>query len=406
MASTINFHIHTTHSDGGNTTAEVVAMLKTAGVAAFAITDHDKVDGNIDAAVFAKEYGLTHINGVELSCCFADGEIGLNESWVVHILGFGINLELMRGKLEELEQKRHERLLELCSLLVADGYDIDFKQITQKGRIPDRKSISKELIRKGYAANDDECYAKILNIERYRPFARNKPTIKEGIDIIHTCGGLAVWAHPFGLTRGGKKDLNQSQVSELLKNMLVYGIDGMEVYYQNFTPEQISWLNSFANRYELYKTVGTDYHGLPVDLAVPPAYSELHRQDKIIFDIVAPDTGVLATLHKLTHMDNDEISYPDKNAYTYKTYHFKCKKCNWDGLGAETIDLTDVINFLGANCPECRELIEFIQFPSSRDVLRYGTLKDKRKYRKYMVEDERRTAKRGRFVTPPIRLQF
>ncbi|MDR3217095.1 MAG: PHP domain-containing protein [Clostridiaceae bacterium] len=82
MKSKVNFHIHTTHSDGGKTPAEVVALLKAAGVRYFAITDHDKVAGNIEAATLAKEAELEHINGIELSCCFADGEIGLDESFI------------------------------------------------------------------------------------------------------------------------------------------------------------------------------------------------------------------------------------------------------------------------------------------------------------------------------------
>jgi len=97
MSSTMNFHIHTTYSDGGNTPVEIMAMLKSAGVKFFSITDHDNIEGNVEAAALADEYGLRHINGIELSCCFADGEIGLDESWVIHILGYRIDLELMRG---------------------------------------------------------------------------------------------------------------------------------------------------------------------------------------------------------------------------------------------------------------------------------------------------------------------
>ena len=64
LNSSINLHIHTTYSDGGNTPAEVVAMLKSAGVTAFSITDHDKVAGNIEAAALAKKHGLNHISHI------------------------------------------------------------------------------------------------------------------------------------------------------------------------------------------------------------------------------------------------------------------------------------------------------------------------------------------------------
>jgi len=408
MTSTINFHIHTTYSDGSSTPAEVVAMLKKEGVTTFAITDHDTAEGNLEAAACAKECGLTHINGIELSCCFSDGEIGLDESWTVHILGLGINLELMKDKLEALENEKQERLHELFNSLVADGYNIELKKIAQKGKIPARKTIARALVNNAYASNADECYEKILNSERYRPFAKNKPSIKEGIEIIQACGGLAVWAHPFGVTRGGKKKLDQEQVYALLQKMREYGIEGMEVYYQKYTQEQISWLNFLAETFKLYKSVGTDLHNSPFEPPKRPEYAESRKLERFAFDIVEPDAGVEALVKKILkigeHDHEDEVSYPNKNVYTYKKYQFKCKKCSWEGLGAETIDLTDVINFCGANCPKCHSLIEFISYPSNKEVLRFGTAKDKKKAEGWIKEEERMKKEwdRQRKEYPPL----
>ena len=81
-------------------------------------------------------------------------------------------------------------------------------------------------------------------------------------------------------------------------------------------------------------------------------------------------------------------SYPNKNVYTYKTYPFVCRKCGWEGLGSETIDLTDVINYYGANCPKCRALIEFISFPTDAEMLEYGTEEEKTKVRIWQAEEE------------------
>ncbi|MDR2634596.1 MAG: PHP domain-containing protein, partial [Clostridiales bacterium] len=158
MKSAVNFHIHTTHSDGGKTPAEVVALLADAGVKYFAITDHDQITGNTAAASLATKYGLEHINGIELSCCFSNGEIDLDESWNCHILGLGIDMVKMRTELARIQIEKDAGLRELFDLLVADGYNIEIKRATVNGRIPARKAISRELINKGYAANGDECY--------------------------------------------------------------------------------------------------------------------------------------------------------------------------------------------------------------------------------------------------------
>ena len=394
MNPTINLHIHTTHSDGGNTTAEIVAMLKEAGVTAFAITDHDNIDGNFEAAKLAKKYRLTYISGIELSCCFADGEIGLDESWVIHILGYGFDFGLMREKLSELENRKHEQMLELFNLLVADGYNIELERISQDGKIPERTAISEELIRNGYAVDDNECFSKILNTDRYRAFAKYKPTIKEGIEIIHACGGLAVWAHPFDVTRGGKKDLTQEQVSELLFKMLKYECDGIEVYYQRYTSEQINWLNNNAESFWFYKTVGTDYHNVPVDLVdltKYPEYTEFKKRERIAFDVTLPDVGAEAILRRI--ISPNESSYPYKNVYSYHKYRFNCSACDWEGLGSETVEVGDIENSYGVGCPKCRVPIQFVSYPSNWQIIKYDTPERKDQARKWQAEDEARSAR-------------
>jgi predicted metal-dependent phosphoesterase TrpH len=302
MKSTVNLHIHITYNDGGNTPAEVVALLKAANVKTFAITDHDRVAGNIEAARLAAENGLNHINGIELSCCFADGEIGLDESWVCHILGLGIDIVKMQEKLHEIETEKDVRLHALFDLLSVRYPKIELKCVLVNGRIPARKAISKELINKGYAVSGDDCYEKILNTDRYRRFAKAKPSIKEGITVIHHCGGLAVWAHPFGATRGGKKEIAETQVTELFARMLSCGIDGLEAYYHKYSPERIRFIEALADRQDLVKSIGTDYHNSPFDEKLHPEYVELRKKESIIFNVdgIAPDERIVEILKRKT----------------------------------------------------------------------------------------------------------
>jgi len=258
MNNKINLHIHTTHSDGGNTPAEIIAMLKDVGVTTFSITDHNTVDGNMEAAALAKEHGLTHINGIELSCSFAGGEIGLDESWIIHILGYGFDLDLMRNKLAQLE---------------------------------------------------------------------NKPTIKDGIGIIHECGGFAVWAHPFCVYRGGKKELTEEQAYTLLFVLIHYSIDGVEAYYQHHTPGQIKWLSNHADTYGLYKTVGTDYHNAQVDLSMFPEYVDLGSRDILAFNAATPDSRAGAIIRRITGIN--EGGYCDKCPHFSFDSDFQCGAHFW-----------------------------------------------------------------------------
>jgi len=294
MKSNINLHIHTTYSDGGKTVAEIVDGLKMAGVKYFSITDHDDIRGNAEAVTLAKKHGMECCNGVELSCCFSDGEIGLDSSYVCHIVGLDFDLQKMQTECDGLLKYKCEKIRELFKALVADGYRLDEKAVFELTAVKRREKIGKELIAKGYAKTMNEAFENILNSKRYTAFAKNVPSIKETIDIIHDCDGFAVWAHPFGITRGGKKELTEAQVTELAKSLLTYGIDGLEVYYQHYAPEQIRFLESLANEHRLWKSVGTDYHGAPEDKIHDPAYAAKVRE-QLYFDVegITPDACIV-----------------------------------------------------------------------------------------------------------------
>ncbi|MCL2630783.1 MAG: PHP domain-containing protein [Firmicutes bacterium] len=297
MKSNINLHIHTAYSDGGKTVGEIVDGLKAAGVKYFAVTDHDTVEGNVKAAELAKKYGMKYCNGVEISCCFSDGEIGLDASYVCHIVGLDFDLQKMQTEVEKLLEYKCERIRELFKALVADGYNLDEEAVFELAAVKRREKIGKELIAKDYAQTMNEAFENILNAERYSAFAKNVPSIKETIDIIHACGGLAVWAHPFGITRGGKKDLTEAQVTEFAKSLISYGIDGMEVYYQHYTAEQIRFLEGIANEHRLWKSIGTDYHGAPEDKIFDPAYAAKVRE-QLYFEAegITPDACIVEAL--------------------------------------------------------------------------------------------------------------
>ena len=82
------------------------------------------------------------------------------------------------------------------------------------------------------------------------------------IKAIHQADGLAVLAHPFRYSRAGE---------ELVKAAAQRGMDGIEAYYgyRNSspwqpTPDRTQMAETLAQQYQLYKTGGTDTHGLDI----------------------------------------------------------------------------------------------------------------------------------------------
>lgn len=317
MRFSANLHIHTTYSDGGKAVAEVIDALKETDVKYFSITDHDQVRGNIEAAKLAKQYGLSHCNGVELSCCFSGGEIGLDATYVCHIVGLDFNLNKMQSELDKLSAFKTKKIKDLFKVLIADGYNLDDRNIFESVDI-ERKKIAKDLIAEGYAQNANEAFDKILNSQKYVEYAKNVPSIKEAIEIIHSCGGLAVWAHPFGVARGGKKELTEAQVTRLADSMVGYRIDAMEVYYQHYSVEQIEFLKALAEKYKLLKSIGTDYHDAPPDKVNDPAYAAKVRE-QLYFEKsgVFPDDKIIKTMIK---RNNCFYQYSEKESFEAKLF--------------------------------------------------------------------------------------
>lgn len=80
------------------------------------------------------------------------------------------------------------------------------------------------------------------------------------IESIHKAGGLAVLAHPARYRR---------PVKELIPLAVQSGIDGIEVYYAydnpkpwRSSPNETQQVKDITTRYPLYRTCGTDTHGL------------------------------------------------------------------------------------------------------------------------------------------------
>ena len=83
MNKTIDLHVHSTASDGTFTPMGLVAEAKRCGLAAFALTDHDTVDGVSEALAAGKASALEVIPGVELSTEYNGTEI--------HVVGLFID---------------------------------------------------------------------------------------------------------------------------------------------------------------------------------------------------------------------------------------------------------------------------------------------------------------------------
>ena len=80
------------------------------------------------------------------------------------------------------------------------------------------------------------------------------PNLKQVVEAIHDAGGVAILAHPYNYA----KELDPEK---LLKYVLEFGLDGVEVYHPSCSEDQREYLLNFAKKNNLLVSGGSDYHG-------------------------------------------------------------------------------------------------------------------------------------------------
>ena len=119
----IDFHTHTTCSDGQYTPEELVQKAAAAGICALAITDHDAVSGIARGKQAAKAFPQLQI--------FPGIEISAKENPQLHILGYGIDgenadLQAYITRNRTLRQGRRERML---AFLAEKGVPLTIEEV-------------------------------------------------------------------------------------------------------------------------------------------------------------------------------------------------------------------------------------------------------------------------------------
>lgn len=247
-----DLHTHTSTSDGILSPEELVDKAFQLGLAGIAVTDHDTVAGLSQAINQQQKYygSFEVIPGIEMNAEKDDCE--------VHILGYFIDYldDRLHTRLEELKTSRLNRAYEMVRKLRNMGYNITFEQISQiaKSDLIARPHIAQALVQNNDVFSIREAFDKLIGRGRPAYVPRYKFLPEEALNLIKAAGGIAVIAHP-GLIK------NQSLINEVI----AAGIQGIEVYYPDHTPEQIEKYEKLAVKHGLLMTGGSDYHGLSGD---------------------------------------------------------------------------------------------------------------------------------------------
>src|SRR6185295_18924987 len=107
----VDLHLHSNHSDGVLSPAELVDRVADAGVELMALTDHDTTAGLEAARSQCLQRGLRMLDGIEMSSTW--------RAQTIHVIGLGIdarNAALVEG-IDRLQVLRRSRLAALAERL-------------------------------------------------------------------------------------------------------------------------------------------------------------------------------------------------------------------------------------------------------------------------------------------------
>ncbi|BAH44994.1 conserved hypothetical protein [Brevibacillus brevis NBRC 100599] len=243
-----DLHTHTKASDGTCEPAENVRLAKEAGLAALAITDHDTVAGIPEAMEAARALGVEIIPGVEVS------SVGKGQD--IHVLGYFVPYEdpAFEERLFRLRETRHERNQLLIARLQELGIDISLEKVYRRKQGTDknigRPHIAEELMELGVVSTIAEAFDKYLGKGGAAYVNPPRITPQEAITMIKEAGGVAVLAHP------GLYDDD-----ELVQELIVFGLDGIEVNHPDNDEVQKMRYSKWAAQYGMVVTGGSDFHG-------------------------------------------------------------------------------------------------------------------------------------------------
>lgn len=217
------------------------------GLDVVALTDHDTCDG-ITQALAGLPDKLHVIPGVELSTTLNGNEL--------HILGYFIDHtdETIARHAREAVHRRAERVRRMLELLERHGVHLTYDDVLASGDGPPgvlgRPHVARAMQRKGYVQTITEAFDRFLGDAGpcFLPTELLHP--REAIALIHSVGGVSVWAHP-------RYDLFHL----LLPQLLDWGLRGVECIRPRLQPSEVQFFEESAKDRNLLISGGSDWHG-------------------------------------------------------------------------------------------------------------------------------------------------
>ncbi len=247
----IDLHSHSNISDGLLSPSELVAHAANNGVRVLALTDHDDIDGLVEAQQAAVQHGIKLVNGVEISVTW--------KKCTLHIVGLNINPDnvALKTGLSAVRTGRLERARQMALSLEKSGISGSFEAASAYAQqsILTRMHFARFLVERGYAKDPKAVFKKYL-VKGKPGFVNHEwMNLESALNLIIGSGGVAVLAHP------GRYEIKRTNMLLLLEEFRGLGGTAIEVVTGSHTAAQYVEYAKYAQLFGLKASQGSDYHG-------------------------------------------------------------------------------------------------------------------------------------------------
>ena len=283
----IDLHTHSTASDGTYTPAQLMEYAHARNINAIALTDHDSIDGIIEAQKKARELSMEFIPGIELSIQWPTGEF--------HLLGLGLqspSKELL-GAIDFLRQERDNRNIKMAQKLQEQGIAITYEEVVEKAgtKTIGRPHFASLMIEKGFIRQRQQAFDQYFAKGRPCYVERTGLDLEDAVKAIKTSGGIPVQAHPLSMYGSGGK------MEDTMIDIQMHGVEGLEAWHPGTRVSEAYRLEELARKLGMTATAGSDFHGEKVraDRKIGYTAGKSKIEDKFWYEELKP---ALEKIHK------------------------------------------------------------------------------------------------------------
>jgi predicted metal-dependent phosphoesterase TrpH len=251
-----DLHCHTVFSDGKATPAQMLGQARALpALRGVAITDHDSTAGWPQAQQAARATGVPLVRGAEIT---ADWKNRTS----VHLLAwlFDPSEPTLAGLFARTRAERVERTRRMVEAISHD-YPITWEDVLAQAGTAGlttigRPHIADALVAAGVVRTRSEAFATIVSGSSKYYLSVRSPAVTEVIAAVKAAGGVIGIAHAASPTRNAVI-LTDDDIAFFASR----GLDALEVWHRENTPEGRARLLRLADRLGLLVTGGSDWHG-------------------------------------------------------------------------------------------------------------------------------------------------